>query len=90
MAWPDDEQLGTKLAAAGIAYASYWGAPSATPTAGQLALARQYVNHLGVANQYLTILAQINGLSDASTYTAVKTWLDAREPEVIKLFGLGA
>lgn len=28
MAFPDNEQLGTKLGAAGIAYASYWGAPS--------------------------------------------------------------
>ena len=89
MAFPDGEQLGTKLGAAGIAYASYWGAPSATPNPGQIALCKEFVNGLGVTNRYLTILAQLNGMTDATPYAEVKAWLDAREPELIKLFGLG-
>jgi hypothetical protein len=88
-AWPDEEPLNVKLNASGIAYASYWAAPSATPTPAQLALAKAYVDGRGDISRYLTVLARLNGLTEESPYLTVKAWLDAREPELIKLFGLG-
>ncbi len=88
-AWPDEEPLNVKLNASGIAYASYWAAPSATPTPAQLALAKAYVDGRGDISRYITVLARLNGLTEESPYLAVKAWLDAREPELIKLFGLG-
>lgn len=88
-AWPDNEQLGTKLNAAGIAYAAYWADPGASPTAAQFALAKEYTAGMPTVGRFLTIYAQLSGLSDASNYATVKAWLDARESMLIKLFGFG-
>lgn len=88
-AWPDAEPLGTKLNAAGIAYAAYWADPGATPTPAQLALAKEYTNGMPTVGRFLTVYAQLSGLSDASTYATVKAWLDAREAMLTKLFGFG-
>lgn len=87
-AWPDGEQLGTKLNAGMNAYCSYFADPSATPTAAQWALVKAYRDGRANINRFLTIQAQLEGLSDASTYAAVKGWLDAKEATVIKLFEL--
>lgn len=89
MAFPDNEQLGTKLNAAGIAYAAYWADPGTTPTAAQFALAKEYTNGMPTVGRFITVFAQLSGLSDATPYSGVKTWLDAREAMLIKLFGFG-
>lgn len=90
MAYPDGEQLGTKLTAAMNAYAQYWAAPSVTPTPEQLWLARDFsIGGSQAVNRYVTIAALLNGFTDATAYSVVKPWLDAREGELIKLFYAG-
>jgi hypothetical protein len=88
MAFPDNEQLGTKLGAAMNAYCSYFADPGASPSAAQWALVKAYRDGRGDINRFLTIEAQLEGLTDASTYASVKAWLDAKEATVIKLFEL--
>lgn len=87
MAFPDNEQLGAKLNSAGIAYAAYWADPGAHPTSSQFALAKEYTAGMPTVGRFVTIYAQLSGLSDATPYADVKTWLDAREAMLIKLFG---
>lgn len=88
MAFPDNEQLGTKLNASMNAYCSYFADPGASPSAAQWALVKAYRDGRADINRFLTIEAQLEGLTDASTYTAVKGWLDAKEATLIKLFEL--
>lgn len=87
-AWPDEAPLPAKLYAAQTAYCAYFADPSATPTPSQWALVKAYRDARGDISRFLNTQAQLEGLSDASTYAAVKGWLDAKEATVIKLFEL--
>ncbi|HQP89036.1 MAG TPA: hypothetical protein PLL76_22500 [Thermoanaerobaculia bacterium] len=87
-AWPDEAPLPVKLYAAQTAYCAYFADPSATPTPSQWALVKAYRDARGDISRFLNTQAQLEGLSDASTYAATKAWLDAKEATVIKLFEL--
>ena len=89
MAYPDNDNFDGKLRAAMNAYAQYQGNPAVTPSAAQLALAKDFISSSPITYQYLWIAGHLAGLTDASTYADMKAWLDAREAELIKLFGFG-
>lgn len=86
MAYPDTEPFGTKLITSMVHYASYWGAPSASPTEGQLKLALDFSKGGPTTNYYLTVLGHLEGFTDATSYAVIDAWLNARESELIKLF----
>lgn len=85
MAWPDSEQLGTKLNTSCVHFASYMASNPAA-TENQLKLANVWKDGLSTTSFYLTTLAHLNGFDDSTAYATVDAWLNAREGEVIKLF----
>lgn len=85
MSFPDGEQLGAKILTSCIHYASYMASNPAA-TENQLKLANIWRDGPGMTSTYLTVLGQLSGLNDASAYSAVDAWVNAREAEVIKLF----